>query len=326
MLVEFEANGEKSYRETSDTLEEIVPNKSHEGVDVYLGPSGVRGKYDSVWRQLMRMAELVSIPDSVDELQEVCFLFCSKISRVTFGESSSLKLIGRMAFRTSHIREIHIPDAVEELCEECFYQCKSLSRVTFGESSLLKLIGRMAFHGTGLPYFCLPGSVSSIGGSSFSRCSLKNFVICDSKGFFDVFMGLLVSKDQRICYSCIGDVEEVVMPDRIEELCEACFYECMSLRRVTFGEYSSLKLIGKNAFVISGAREIRIPDGVEELCQGCFGWCHSLSRVTFGESSSLKLIGNGAFQRSGVVEIHIPDGLKELFRNAAPHSVRIAKP
>ena len=52
-----------------------------------------------------------------------------------FGESSSLKGIGRLAFSESGVREIHIPDSVETLCDGCFCQCKNLSHVTFGGSS-----------------------------------------------------------------------------------------------------------------------------------------------------------------------------------------------
>ena len=65
-------------------------------------------------------------------------------------------------------------------------------------------------------------------------------------------------------------------------------YKCWSLSRVTFGESSSLKLIGNKAFFRSGVYEIHIPNSVEELCDGCFSECENLSRVTFGESSSLK--------------------------------------
>ena len=228
---------------------------------------------------------------------------------MTLGGSSSLKLIGKRAFYRSGVRVIHIPHSVEKLCESCFYGCKSLSRVTFGECSSLKVIGNVAFRLTGLRSFCLPEHVTSIGGSTFSDCPLKDFVICDGNVFFQVFDGLVLSRNQRECYSCTGVLEEVVVPDGVEELREKCFSGCKSLSSVTFGESSSLKLIGERAFSRSGVVEIHIPDGVEELCDMCFYGCKSLSRVAFGGSSSLKLIGDWAFSRTRVVEIHIPDGI-----------------
>ena len=38
------------------------------------------------------------IPSSVEELCEGCFYLCESLSRVTFGESSSLKRIGHMSY------------------------------------------------------------------------------------------------------------------------------------------------------------------------------------------------------------------------------------
>ena len=49
------------------------------------------------------------------------------------------------------------------------------------------------------------------------------------------------------CFACSG-VEEVSIPDGVRELCDRCFCECESLRRVNFGSSSSLERIGFQAF------------------------------------------------------------------------------
>ena len=49
----------------------------------------------------------------------------------------------------------------------------------------------------------------------------------------------------------------------LKNLVKSAFSWCKSLSHVTFGESSSLKLIGKGAFSESGVCEIHIPDGVE---------------------------------------------------------------
>ena len=49
------------------------------------------------------------IRDSVEELCEECFFECKTLSYVTFGESPSLRLIEKEAFRGSGVVEIHIP-------------------------------------------------------------------------------------------------------------------------------------------------------------------------------------------------------------------------
>ena len=55
-------------------------------------------------------------------------------------------------------------------------------------------------------------------------------------------------------------------PDSVRELCNYCFRECKSLRRVMFGSSSSLEQIGAHCFDRSGVEEMNIPDNVRELC------------------------------------------------------------
>ena len=110
VVVEFEPNGEK-------TCPERLYDDVHESVSACLivcGVIGLRGLRN------MQRARFVSLPDSVEELCDECFYWCDDLSRVTFGESSSLRRIGERAFYECRLDEIHIPDHVEELCDECF--------------------------------------------------------------------------------------------------------------------------------------------------------------------------------------------------------------
>ena len=60
----------------------------------------------------------IHIPDSVETLRYAGFSYCSRLSRVTFGKSSSLKVIGKRAFSCTGLREVHIPDGIKELPED----------------------------------------------------------------------------------------------------------------------------------------------------------------------------------------------------------------
>ena len=59
----------------------------------------------------------IDIPDGVEALYDECFSQCASLSRVTFGESSSLKLIGKEAFYGSGVREIHAPARAKMVCD-----------------------------------------------------------------------------------------------------------------------------------------------------------------------------------------------------------------
>ena len=256
--------------------------------------------------------KFVSIPNSVEELCERCFFSCQSLSRITFGEASSLKLIGKEAFYDGGLCEIQIPDCVEELGDECFYGCESLSRVTFGEASSLKLIGKKAFCNSGLREIHIPNGVEKLCERCFFSCQSLSRVT-----FGEASSLKLIGKEAFL----LSHLREIHIPDCVEELCVCCFASCRLLSRVTFGEKPCLKRIGKRAFIFSDFifcaffctfREIRIPDGVKELCESCFDGCKLLSRVTFGEKPCLKRIGVKAFCNSGIREIHIPDSVEEL--------------
>ena len=63
-------------------------------------------------------ARLMPIPDGVVELCEKGFCVCESLLRVTFDDSSSLKLIGKEVFNGSGVVEIHIPDVIERLVRD----------------------------------------------------------------------------------------------------------------------------------------------------------------------------------------------------------------
>ena len=163
VLSEFEASQECDERET---LKDILHDESHESLVVYLVLSVLTGQENSqggpFWRVFAQRVQSVSVPDSVEELFDKCFSGCTILSRVTFGECSSLKRIGIEAFCGGCLSEIHIPDSVEELCDKCFCECKSLSRVVFGRSSGLKRIGIEAFADCPLCEVFVPASVEEL--------------------------------------------------------------------------------------------------------------------------------------------------------------------
>ena len=186
------------------------------------------------------VSSFVSIPDSVRELCQGCFIWCKSLRRVIFGSSSSLERIGVSCFKWSGLEEVSIPDSVHELCDGCFRRCGSLRRVTFGSSPSLERIGVSCFKWSGLEEVSIPDSVRELCKDCFKRCSRLRRV---------TFGGS--SSLERIGVYCFArsGVEEVNIPDSVCELCKGCFKWCLRLRRVTFGSSSSLERIGERCFI-----------------------------------------------------------------------------
>ena len=204
VVIESEPNAEKSCSETSDRLSERLDDGAHESGSAYLVLCGVIGQNIGFHGlRNTQNARFVSIPDGVEELCEKCFYKCKRLSRVTFGESSSLKLIGKGAFRVSGIVEIHIPDAVEKIGDQGFFKCESLSRVTFGEYSSLKLIGMGAFCETPLREIHIPDSVEELGNVCFVGCwSLSRVIFGESSSLKKVGFVLF---SRSVCESDIPE-------------------------------------------------------------------------------------------------------------------------
>ena len=119
--------------------------------------------------------------------------------------------------------------------------------MTFGPSSSLERLGALCFHGCGLVEFEIPSSVRAIGGGAFSECALTGGIVCRAGCCFRAIDCLVLSDDSTKCFSSYGVLSLVSVPDSVRELCDGCFKECESLRRVTFGPSSSLERIGFHA-------------------------------------------------------------------------------
>ena len=124
VIVDFEPNGEKSCAKASDRSTERLQEDLHEGVAAYLVVCGVIGQNVGL-RGLSntQRTRFVSIPDGFEELCERCFSESRIFSRVTFGESSSLKLIEKGTFRGSGLTCFCLPGSVSSIGGASFSEC-----------------------------------------------------------------------------------------------------------------------------------------------------------------------------------------------------------
>ncbi len=103
-------------------------------------------------------------------------------------------------------------------------------------------------------------------------------------------------------------IEEIVLPDSLEEIPYGCFAECKNLKKVHLGK--NLRTIGVQAFYESVIEEIEIPDTVEKIPSHCFSGCNMLKKVTLG--SGIKSIDEYSFCESALESINLPDSLAEI--------------
>ena len=273
----------------------------------------------------------LNIPDRVEYLCDKCFCACKKLTRINFCASSMAKSFGRTLLSVGPelsclVHEIIIPDSVLELCDECFFGCNGLKRVTFGKSSALEYIGFQCFVLSTLESFRMPSSVKLFGGGAFNSCPLRGLT-CSNDCLFCERNCLLLDRANEICYSGIGFLNSVCVPDSVRELCDGCFYGCCHLEYVTFSVSSSLEHIGSQCFALSGLRSFRMPASVNTIGSEVFRGCLLQEGIICDENCGFCLehgllldksctICYGAIKGRYIVpkamEIYVPNGVREL--------------
>jgi hypothetical protein len=77
-------------------------------------------------------ALIISIPNNVEKIEDMCFSYCESLCGVFFQSESKLKEIDHSTFgstsffRSSVIKSVRIPNNVEKIGNYCFCECISL--------------------------------------------------------------------------------------------------------------------------------------------------------------------------------------------------------
>lgn len=123
----------------------------------------------------------VTIPASVEEIDEFAFRGCFNLEYVRFKGKSKLKKIGRNVFNYDALQKVELPASVEEIGEHAFSMCSQLSSVSFPANSKLRIIGKFAFYGTSIESIEFPKSIEEIGAGAFKYCMTLLDVIFPKK-------------------------------------------------------------------------------------------------------------------------------------------------
>ena len=90
-------------------------------------------------------------------------------------------------------------------------------------------------------------------------------------------------------------LEELILPDNLEQIEQGAFANCISLKTVKMPKNHTLKFIEDSAFANTGLVSVVIPDGVKVIGECAFADCEYLESVVI--PPSVKKIERGAFSR-----------------------------
>ena len=218
----------------------------------------------------------VSIPNTIVEIGESAFAYCTALSTVRFASGSKLTTIGENAFyQCSSITSLTIPDNVQSIGVEAFYELGNLKYLTMSgeldttgwlstsysdryQLETLTLTGQYVCEGVKNTYNW-GDDWRSIRGRNAKKVILSEGITAISNGAF----------------SNCSKIEQVVFPSSLKAIGEYAFDDCRSIEQIDFP--ANLQAIGKRAFSnCSSLTDINLPSSIETLGEECFYSCGKL--------------------------------------------------
>lgn len=187
----------------------------------------------------------IFIPNSVSSIGECAFAGCEKLQDIEL--PSSIIEIGAAAFSNcASLHSIKLPRDLKRIEVQTFEHCKSLTRIQIPDS--VEEIGNHAFALTSLKAICLPHDLKKLGGMSFALAPLERIVsnsetmIVDDMTVYSADGKELIQyygHDQRfvvpnrvvkiadLAFACAYSINELVIPDSVEEIGKAFLLEVL---------------------------------------------------------------------------------------------------
>ena len=210
----------------------------------------------------------LSVPASVDTIDDYAFYECSNLNTVTLQEG--LKSIGTGAFASTGLKSVEIPKGVETIDLGAFAECESLTTVTLNDG-LVKISGG-AFYDSPV--------TKIISHNERLVMSENDMELIDTET--ETLVVFLCSKLER---------EEYQISDNVKIIGDSAFYKCSDLETVTLNE--GLMEISEYAFQSSGLVTVNFSTTVSSIGYAAFSWTN-LESIDIPEN--VKTIGRNAFQ------------------------------
>lgn len=234
------------------------------------------------------------IPDSVTEIKDYVFSYCTSLTSVT------------------------IPDSVTNIDSYAFYYCTSLINIVMGNG--VKNIGPSAFDNTG--YYNNESNWEN------GLLYIGNYLIRANEDVEDnieegIYDG--IRAETKIiasgAFMNCNKVWNMLIPDAVEVIGASAFKNCTSLWDVIGG--NSVESIGNSAFYnCRNLQSITIPDSVTNIGEYVFRGCSALTSVTIPDS--VTSIDDGMFRDcTSLKSVTIPDSVTSIGNSAFAYCVSL---
>ena len=238
----------------------------------------------------------IILPEGLKIIEEGAFRGCVNLKSVII--PAGVKSIGALAFDSCRmLKEIKINEGVEEIGDQAFGSCAMLKKVSLPLS--LKKIGGDIFYGY---YTCevhlkdinqifeiengseLKNSYGIyVNGKEIDKITIPDNIseIKEDQFYgagYNIVIGKGVKKIGKGSFTSCPFIEEVSIPDAVNEIESYTFSHCVGLKDLKIG--NNVKVIKDYAFMdCYSLKEVILPAKLRLLGIGCFKYCMNLEKV-----------------------------------------------
>ena len=234
----------------------------------------------------------ITIPDSVNSIDNWAFHGCSKLTNVVIG--NSVTYIGDMAFENcSELTNVVIGNSVTYIGDWAFEDCSSLTTITIPDG--ITYIGDMAFEN------CTSLTYNEYDNAYYLGNETNPFVVLIKAKDNDI-ISCSINSNTKIIYDYAFDdcrqLTTITIPDGITYIGDYAFDDCSEL---TYNEYDNAYYLGNetNPFVVLikaiyyGIPFCSINSNTKIIYDYAFGYYSELTGITI--PNSVTYIGYRAF-------------------------------
>lgn len=204
------------------------PRQYPDAVIGQITPAGASGK------KMLTLTGTGSVRAPRASLQSTWGKYTDDIIHVTIGEGLTELLESDMFAGLRNFRSVYFPRTLKAIFSGAFSECGKLEAAVLPDA--LRYIGPGAFYGcSALQAAIFGSSLKNIQADAFRGCRSLNKLTFPSS----------VREIGEHAFADTG-IEDLILPDGVENIPEGCFSHCEKLREVTAGE--ALSVISERAF------------------------------------------------------------------------------
>ena len=267
----------------------------------------------------------LSIPANVETIGTSAFYECRTLTSLTFVPDGKLRYIGSYAFQGAQITSLSLPAALETIEYCAFAYCQSLSSIAIRNASTYNInYAAFEGCGTIYEVYDLAGIGLTPGSGAWNGIARDALIVhtnASAESLRDVTVDGFLFKKSGSNWFLMGleagnktttlnldsftyngskvnsfvinknafvdktDITDVTIGKAVTKIGEYAFYNCSSLKTLTFAQDSPLTEISNSAFgYCTSLKSVSIPKNVTTINSYAFNSCSALETVTLPES------------------------------------------